>query len=70
MACSTQNSPCYYYGDAMKRTPFARATGAELDENIRALRRMRVIVWVFVLGALCLGIYIGLFIAYRIYGGG
>lgn len=48
---------------------WSRATGEELRENTRALRRRWVIFWVFVFGALCLGVYLGLFVAYRIYGG-
>lgn len=42
----------------------------ELRENRRALRGMRVIVWVLVgfFSALCL--YAGLFIGMRVFGGG
>jgi len=46
------------------------AEGAELRENEAALRRMRVIVWLFVaflFGGLCL--WAGLYIGWKIYGG-
>lgn len=49
---------------------WSRPEGAELDENEAALRRMRVIVWMFgalIVGVLCLG---GLIICARFAGGG
>ena len=49
---------------------WSRPKGAELDENIAALRRMRVIAWLFVggvIGGLCL--WAGLFIGSKVFGG-
>lgn len=50
------------------RNTFQRARGAELEENRRALRRMRVVVWMFAGGLLCLGVYLGLFVGWRAFG--
>lgn len=48
----------------------SRPSGAELDENIAALRQMRVIAWLFVggiLGGLCF--WAGLYIGWKVFGG-
>lgn len=60
----------------MKRKSFdpstgsGRASGLELEENRRVLRMMRGLAAAFCLVLFCLGVYIGLFIAYRVYGFG
>lgn len=41
----------------------------ELEENRRALRLRWVVFWLFALGALCLGVYFGLFIGFKVFGG-
>lgn len=49
---------------------WSRPDGVELEANKRALRLMRVIVWIFLallFGTLCL--WAGLFIGARVYGG-
>jgi hypothetical protein len=54
----------------MKRKPFEAAKGPELEENIQALRRMRLILLLLILGVGSLCLYCGLFIGWKIYGGG
>jgi len=50
------------------RKPFEKATGVELEENRRALRTMRGLAVGFLLAVFCLGVYFGLFVAWRVFG--
>lgn len=52
----------------MKSTPFAKATGPELEENRRALRAMRGLGLALLLAVFCFGLYCGLFMAWRVFG--
>lgn len=54
----------------MSEERWSRPVGAELDENRRALRGMRVIVWVAVGFTAGLCLWAGLFIGMRVFGGG
>jgi len=54
----------------MSEERWSRPVGVELEENRRALRGMRVVVWIAIglTAGLCL--WAGLFIGMRVFGGG